>query len=167
MSETRLDPLVVEFCKRLEKLEPGDRARLKRSAGRALADARQVMGLFFRLLPRGVPRSHEGAYFVVATLYPLAGGGGTGNLGDSLLQVRSARYAQGLDRRVEHLLDADREQLAFRLRQAVRFLESQRQGTRGAVNWPQLLHDLLHWDHPKRYVQERWARSYYAHDSED
>jgi len=164
MSEPKLDKRGVEFCERLEQLEAGDRARLKRNAGRTPVEARNVLGLFFRLLPGGVHPGEEETYFLVATLFPLAGGGGAGNLGDSLYQVRDQRYAKGLDRRVEVLLDADGEQLAFRLRQAIRFLESRRQGNRGAVNWPRLLHDLLRWDHPSRYVQERWARSYFAHE---
>jgi len=159
MNEFKLDPRVVEFCERLEKLDAGERARLKRNAGRALADSRNVLGLFFRLRPPNVPHYQEETYFMVASLYPLAEGGDEGNLGDTLYRVRDPKYAQGLDRRVEILLDADREQLPFRLRQALRFVESRR----GAVNWPQLLQDLLAWDHPKRYVQENWARAYFAH----
>ena len=121
-----------------------------------------LLGLFFRLLPPSVPKYQEETYFLVATLFPLTESGNEGNLGDSLSQVYDKRYSQGLDRRVEVLLDADREQLPFRLRQAIRFLESKRQGKLGAVHWPRLLQDLLAWDHPKRYVQEQWARAYFA-----
>ena len=118
MNEPSFDPRVVEFCERLDQLGPGERARLKRNAGRALAESRNVMGLFFRLLPRNVPRYQEETYFLVATLFPLARKDGEGNLGHALYHARDPKYAQGLDRRVEVLLDADREQLPFRLRQA-------------------------------------------------
>ena len=158
MAEPNLDPRVIEFCERLSQLEAGERARLKRNAGRTLAESRDVFGLFFRLLPPSVPRYQEETYFLAATLFPLAEGGGEGNLGTSLCHAREKKYAQGLDRRVEILLDADKEQLPFRLRQAVRFLE----GRRIRVNWPQLLQDLLAWDHPKRYAQGQWARAYFA-----
>lgn len=164
MSEPKLDLRVIEFCERLAQLDAGERARLKRNAGRTLAESHNVLGLFFRLLPPNVPRLQEETYFLVATLFPLAEGSGEGNLGDALYKARDPKYTQGLDRRVEILLDADREQLPFRLRQAIRFLEGKREGKRGAVNWPQLLQDLLAWDHPKRYVQERWARAYYANE---
>ena len=158
MTEPNLDPRVIEFCGRLSRLEAGERARLKRNAGRTLAESRDVLGLFFRLLPPSVPWYQEETYFLVATLFPLVEGGGEGNLGTSLHHARDKKYAQGLDRRVEILLDADKEQLSFRLRQSVRFLESRRI----RVNWPQLLQDLLAWDSPKRYVQEQWARAYFA-----
>lgn len=159
MSESNFDPRITEFCKHLERLDPGEQARLKRNAGRTIAESRKVMGVFFRLLPRNVPKYQEETYFLVATLFPLAETSKKdGNLGHSLSLARHDKYAQGLDRRVEVLLDADKKQLPFRLRQAIRFLESQRV----TVNWPQLLKDLLAWDHPKRYVQESWARAYFV-----
>lgn len=158
MSEPNLDPRIIEFCERLAQLDAGERARLKRNAGRALADSRNVLGLFFRLLPPNVPRFQEEIYFLVATLFPLAESGGEGSLGHALHHARDEKYAQGLDRRIEVLLDADREQLRFRLRQAIRFLDSKRI----PVNWPRLLQDLLAWEHPKRYVQEKWARAYFS-----
>jgi CRISPR type I-E-associated protein CasB/Cse2 len=160
MNEPNFDPRVIEFCERLEQLGPGERARLKRNAGRALAESRNVMGLFFRLLPRNVPQYQEETYFLVATLFPLARKDGEGNLGHALYHARDPKYAQGLDRRVEVLLDADREQLPFRLRQAIRFIDSKRI----PVNWPWLLQDLLAWDQPKHYVQEAWARAYFANE---
>lgn len=160
MSETNFAPRVVEFCERLETLDAGERARLKRNAGRTLAESHHALGLFFRLLPPNVPRYQEATYFLVATLFPLAGSGGEGDLGHALYRARDPKYTQGLDRRVEILLDADGDQLPFRLRQAVRFLYSKRV----PVNWPQLLQDLLAWNSPKRWVQENWARSYFAHD---
>jgi len=159
MSEPNFDPRVTEFCERLERLNAGERARLKRNAGRTLAESRNVLGLFFRILPRNVPRyQQEETYFLVATLFPLVESGDEGSLGHALYRARDKKYAQGLDRRVEILLDADREQLPFRLRQAIRFLYSKRV----PVNWPRLLQDLLAWDRPKRYVQENWARAYFA-----
>jgi len=160
MSEPKLDPRITEFCKRLEQLDAGERARLKRNAGRTLAESHNVLGLFFRILPRDIPRYQEDTYFLVATLFPLAESGDEGSLGHALYRARDKKYAQGLDRRVEVLLDADREQLSFRLRQAIRFLDSKRV----AVNWPRLLKDLLAWGHPNRYVQENWARDYFANE---
>ena len=158
MSEPNFDPRVTEFCERLEQLDAGERARLKRNAGRTLAESHNVLGLFFRILPPNVPRYHEDTYFLVATLFPLAESGSEGNLGHALYHARDKKYAQGLDRRVEILLDADREQLPFRLRQAIRFLYSKR----APVNWPWLLQELLAWNSPKRWVQENWARTYFA-----
>jgi len=150
--------LPAQFIKRLEKLDAGDCARLKRNAGKTLAEAKDALGLFYRLLPYGVPSHQEEVYFLVATLFPLAEGGGKLDLGASLHLAQSAKNSKGLDKRVENLLDADLVQLHFRLRQAVHFLQS----SRVRVNWQQLLEDLLQWDHPDRFVQQRWARSYFG-----
>ena len=95
---------------------------------------------------------------MVSTLFPLAVSGGQGNLGASLRRARSNENSAGLDRRVEILLDADEAQLPFRLRQAIRVLHANRVG----VDWSCLLEDLLRWSSPKRFVQERWARKYFA-----
>ena len=158
MNQPMIDPQVTEFCDRLAQLDRGELARLKRSAGRTLAESHDALGLFFRTLPRNVPRWQEETYFLVATLYGWADAGGQCNLGDALYRARQGGGEAGLDRRMRVLLDADREQLPFRLRQAVRFLY----GQRVPISWPQLLQDLLAWDHPRRYVQENWARAYYA-----
>lgn len=162
-SPMTFDPRITEFCTTLAALESGDRARFKRNAGRDLSASHRVLGLFYRKLPRNVPRYDEDIYFLVATLYPLNTlEGRCGNFGDSLRLAREPRGVEsrdaGLDRRVEVLLDADRDQLGFRLRQLVAYVESKRV----PVNWRQFLKDLLAWDHPSRYVQENWARAYFA-----
>jgi CRISPR system Cascade subunit CasB len=158
MTERELDPKVAAFFERLDRLDAGGRARLKRSAGQSLAESRDALGLFYSVLPRGVSAFQEDMYFLAATLYPMAAGGGRGDLGDSLRQAQQGKNAKGLDRRVQILLDADEAQLPFRLRQAIHFLQS----TRTRVNWPRLLDDLLRWTHPDRFVQRQWARSYFA-----
>jgi CRISPR type I-E-associated protein CasB/Cse2 len=48
--------------------------------------------------------------------------------------------------------------MAFRLQQAVKFALSKQ----ASVDWPALLEDLRQWTHPKKIVQKRWARSFYA-----
>ena len=146
------------FIARLEKLDAGDRAKLKRNAGKTIAEAHEVMGFFYGLLPPGVSQYHEEVYFLLATLFPLAASGGKGDFGNHLRVAQNSQNSKGLDRRVEVLLDADLNQLHFRLRQAVHFLQS----CRVHVNWVQLLEDLLQWSHPDRFVQQRWARSYFG-----
>lgn len=146
------------FFDRLNKLDAGDRARLKRSAGKPLSEARDSLGLFYRLLPPGVYPGQEELYFLIATLYPLADAGTNGNLGDALRRAAADHNTKGVNRRIEILLDADASQLAFRLRQAIRFLKS----NEVSVNWPQLLEDVLRWNHPTRYVQKEWARAYFV-----
>jgi CRISPR system Cascade subunit CasB len=161
MSEQITSSHPAEFITYLENLSTGDRARLKRNAGKTIAEANEALGLFYGLLPHGVPQYQEEIYFLVATLFPLADGGGKGNFGETLLLAQSSKNSKGLDRRVEVLLDADLSQLHFRLRQSVHFLQS----CRVHVNWVSLLEDLLQWNHPDRFIQQRWARSYFGSNS--
>ncbi len=162
MSDEGYSVPVRLFIERLDGLDAGDRARFRRCAGRTLAEAGEALGLFYRLLPTGVPDREEDLYFLVATLYPMADGGGAGNLGASLRRTRSRDNSAGLDRRVEILLDADLPRLPFRLRQAVHLLHSHRV----AANWYQLLADVRHWSHPNRFVQREWAKSYFRERSD-
>lgn len=157
MPEREPDPKVADFLKKLRALDAGDKAKLKRDAGKTIAEA-QSIGLFYRLLPYGLTPAHEETYFLVATLYPLAEEGGKGNLGDSLRRARNAQNEKGLNRRVEILLDSDATQLPFRLRQAIRLLKT----NEVKVNWQRLLEDLLQWNHPQRFIQKQWARAYFA-----
>lgn len=164
MADRQPGELAKLFCARLKQTDPGERARLKRNAGKTLADADAgALGLFYGMLPRGVPEAQEGMYFMTATLFGLADAGGGGDLGAALRAAQNRSNNKGLDRRVEALLDADDTQLAFRLRQAVHYLQSQRV----KVDWECLLDDLLHWGHPRRYVQQRWARSYFGKGGDD
>jgi CRISPR system Cascade subunit CasB len=158
MSEQEVRPQVAEFCRRLAALEAGERARLKRCAGKSLGEAGSALALFYRLLPAGVPGSQEETYFAVATLYPLADGDGNGDLGAALRRARNTANGKGLDRRLETLLDADESQLGFRLRQAIHYLQSQRV----RLNWPRLLDDLVQWRRADRKIQRQWAHSYFA-----
>lgn len=159
MTEHEFDPRVTAFFLRLEKLDAGERARLKRCAGQTLAEARhEALGLFFRVLPPDVPAFQHEMYFLAASLYPMTEAGKSGNFGDSLRQLRSPKNSKGLDRRMEILLDAEGAQLPYRLRQAVHLL----QANHVRINWPQLLEDLLNWTHFNRFVQRHWAQSYFA-----
>lgn len=158
-----VDPRIQTFIARLERLDAGERARLKRNVGQSLAEARSVLGLFYRLLPPNVyPGVHE-LYFMVATLHPLAEGVHGRNFGATLRAARTPANGPGLDRRMEVLLDADTDQLPFRLRQSVRLAQSNRRG----VDWTMLLNDVLLWNHPDRWAQRRWAQSYYGESTSD
>ncbi len=155
-------PQVSQFIARLGALEPGERARFKRDAGKSLSEA-STLGLFYRLLPYGVRPGDEEIYFLVATLFPLADAmERDGNFGATLHRARDDKNHKGLDRRVEVLLDADSTQLSFRLRQAVKFAKSKD----AQVNWAQLLHDLLRWNGGTRSVQKAWARAYFGWSAE-
>lgn len=97
------------------------------------------------------------AYYLVAGLFALKDGehqeGRT--LARALWEARQTRQSDSLEKRFLALLDANRDQIAHRLRQAVGLVE-------GALDFAQLLEDLLRWFDPKRRVQARWAREFYG-----
>src|SRR6266545_5885419 len=155
------------FIANLGRLDPGGRARLKRNAGRVLAEARDIHRAFFQALPYDVNERQQEDYFLVATLFPLVPHSPqAGSLGETLRQVRRLRAApsdgrlNSFDRRFQTLIDSDREQLPFRLRQAVRLVATHREGV--ALNWERLLLDVLGWERLDRGVQLRWARAYFV-----
>lgn len=163
---------VAEFVGRLEALAGregvrADLARLRRCAGRSLAECPEVFPLFYRLLPHVVRgnEQREERYFLLATLYALNPRSSTArDFGATMSAVAASRGVgrEGIDRRMAVLLDAPLDDLRFRLRQLVALAASQDIG----INWRSLLDDLLWWEQPARRVQRRWARSYFGHASE-
>lgn len=160
--------LEERFIANLESLDRGERAHLRRNAGNTLDQARSVLGLFYRILPSGVPERQHRWYFLLATLYPLAPEANDRNFGASLRraktevgeggQVKERPNAKGMDRRFTVLLDADEDQLHFRIRQLVHLADANRVG----INWQQLLKDLCDWQRPDHRVQQAWAMAYFG-----
>lgn len=151
------------FIAELERLDAAGRARLKRNAGRTLGEARQIHQVFFQALPIGLDKRHLDDYFLIATLFPLVPQrAGTGSLAAALRRVRQRRSDSGrtnsLDRRFQTLLDSERVQLPFRLRQAVRLIAAEDL----SLDWTLLLRNLLAWEREGRPVQLGWARDYFV-----
>ncbi|MFH1620292.1 MAG: type I-E CRISPR-associated protein Cse2/CasB [bacterium] len=59
------------------------------------------------------------------------------------------------ERRFITLLDADEEQLAYRLRQMMALLKEQ------PINYESLLTGLLYWNDDRKRTQNAWARDFY------
>lgn len=161
------EELVKKFFENLEGLPTGDRAILKRNAGNTLAETRGgSLGLFYKILPFGVRTGEEELWFIIATLrflnrYAIVDleGEDTRDFGWTM---RNARSSDSFDIRVRGLLDSRWSEgdgvLAHRLRQMVRLAESKNV----PVNWRLFLVDLTRWEHPERWVQKKWARSYFG-----
>lgn len=87
---------------------------------------------------------------------------GDGDMGAACARLRNASDSGSIERRFLDLLDADRDGLPHRLRQMVALMASKSI----TPAWSELIRDLAAWDHPDRYVQQRWARSFYRSDAE-
>ena len=143
-------------------------ARLRGSLGR-----REVDLLAFRdigeALPSGISEHARETYLLVAALYALHASksdkpwyGGftskTNTFGASCGRLRGG--AGSMDLRFAALLDARREDLPHRLRQAVSLLAASKNGV--GVRYELLLRDLLAWNTPGRPVQRAWAAAYWT-----
>ena len=160
--EPQLSP-EAQFIQKLKELKEHNKgafARLKRSAGNTLAESRGVHATFYSILPYGLSKKKEGVYFLVATLYSLADDAKIGSLGRAMRNGKDKNKTgeKGYDRRLQVLLDADDDQLPFRLRQIMKLLKA----AEIPVNWEELLRDLFKWNYPDRPTQEKWARDYYT-----
>lgn len=158
---------VKKFIDNLEALAPGDRAILKRNAGNTLSEAYGgALAIFYKLLPYSVYPSEEELWFTAATLRfinryttDVSKGGHPKDFGWTM---RIARSSESFDMRVRALLDCRWNEgdgaLAHRLRQMVKLAENQN----APLDWETFLMDLLRWEHPERWTQKKWARSYFG-----
>lgn len=80
------------------------------------------------------------------------------DLGAAARALVSATESRSVEARFLTLLDADPDQLPHRLRQMVTLMNSQRV----APDWARLRRDLIRWRSEERWVQQRWARSFYS-----
>lgn len=98
------------------------------------------------------------AYYLVAALFALKDGNHQRGRTLACALREKAQSFPGVERRFLSLLDADRDQIAFRLRHAVALAE-------GGLDFAALLDDLLNWFSSERWVQARWAREFYGAES--
>ena len=90
-----------------------------------------------------------------------------GNFGDTCRTVHRQRRAErgsgedegvdSLERRFVALLNTHPDDLQWHLRHAVDLAA----GADVPVNWAELLYDLSYWTHADRFVQRKWANSYW------
>ncbi len=170
MKVRELSEVVKQFFATLENLGSGERAILKRNAGNMLRNSRGgALGVFYKTLPTKIPFWQEEVWFLAATLCSLTRT--RMNIEQNQLSertidfgwtMRQARKTESQDNRFRALLDCQTDvegsSLAHRLRQMVKLADG-----RGIhVDWPQLLMDLIYWDSSSKFVQKKWARSYFG-----
>lgn len=76
-------------------------------------------------------------------------------LGKACAMHQIASGSTSTERRFIALLDADRDQLAHRLRQIIALLKEQ------SIDFEALLSGLLYWDDDQKRTQNAWARDFY------
>ena len=141
----------------------GALAALRRGLGRTPGTTPEMYPYIVPWLPDKVSAQMEAAYYLTAALFAYHPVNTlSGNLGDHLrATINGGGNEQATERRFVALLQCHPDDLPGHLRHAVSYLKSKEQ----PVNWQQLFEDLLKWDHPQRFVQKRWAGSFWRQGS--
>jgi CRISPR system Cascade subunit CasB len=158
MPETpHIFPFVEYLIK--QKDNRGMLASLRRGLGQPAGTVADMYPYVVPWLPLKTNQLVESAYYLLASLFAAHPSICTnGNMGAHMrAAIRNEGNEQATERRFVALLSSHPEDLPVHLRQAISYLRSKEQ----PVNWNQLLDDLLHWDHPDRYIQKRWAGSFW------
>ncbi len=137
-----------------EREDRGALAALRRGLG---SPPGTVPAMYPHILP-WTPQSRraEDACYIVGSLFALhPQRGGEGTIGKAFSMVKDR--SESLEKRFVALLNCHGDDLPNHLRQAVSLLKAKDV----AVNWHQLLRDVLYWDHEARFVQQQWAREFW------
>jgi len=162
-----------QFVERIEKLDTGELAMLRRGCG----ERDPVEGRCPWLIAHIYGVASEPTAFLVASLLAqyktsdirVGNHRIEGNFGITWKQAVAGTDSESIRRRFHILLDADYDpwtgdgDLPYRLRQMVRYAASKGVG----ADWPTLLIDLKFWNRPERYVQKRWAGSFFGSEHSD
>lgn len=144
---------------KIAKLGLGDLAKLRRCNKNPLEDVR----LFSVLGRLGFVNSYERS--LIACLYAAYHNkeenpyySNSFNFGKAFQEAYNPELKEDKDIRFRALLTAnDKEQLSYRLRQAIKLLKSQEI----KIDFSVLLKNLYNWNSDKQWVQRKWAEGYY------
>lgn len=159
------DAQIIRFIGRLEKLKNDDDRAALAKLRRSLIDFGRDFSAYTVLgnaLPAHAAQRKMELYVLVAGLFAMHPQmREKTSFGSSLRAMRVKLDGNGessLGLLVAALLNADQEDLPIRLRHIITRLAS----NEVAVDYARLLHDLLRWESPSRYVQRQWAHDYWV-----
>jgi CRISPR type I-E-associated protein CasB/Cse2 len=161
--------IIEKFIERLDNLDKGEKAILKRSAGLRISEAKiSSLPVFYKALPYSQNVWQEELWFLVATVKQLNNiewkKEKEMNFGDVLLRIRKT---DSFDSRVRNLLecgykDGDKS-LGYKLRQVVKMAKDEG----AAIDYVALLEDLLDWDNETKRIQKKWGKAYFMKNKEN
>ena len=155
----RAEKFFASLRLRIDK-DSGAKAELKRALS---GEERHVRNTYALVLPYlgGVKEWQQDVWILVAALsayYPQEIRAEQRNFGFSCYGLGSSNDSGGADRRFRALLDTSLTDIRSPLTNLVRQMKAK--GI--CVDYPQLLVDLLQWEHSSQYIQDRWARTFWG-----
>ena len=155
------------FLKRIASLQSGDRATLRRAAGVMLRNAdSKAVSVFYRVLPKEVPKHQEDRWFAVACLRCLwdkkmEGGEPLERL--IARMIESGDLSASTPHRFELLLDTDWDHDGYMLSKLTRLIKMIHQKSdRSPIEFAALLNDLIFWNAENQTVKMKWARTIFG-----
>ncbi len=105
----------------------------------------------------GLKDSARHAFYLGAGLFAHNRKHGEGHtIAKALARAKKARDSESIEKRFLALLDAEEDELGYKLRQIVFLLGEQ------PLDWAQLIFDVAHWNSDTRWVQVKWAKEFYG-----
>lgn len=159
----RAEKFLVTLYQRIAK-DTGAKAELKRALS---GEERHLRNIYHLVLPYLEDiKWQQDVWILVAALsayYPQDIRPEQRNFGFSCRNIDPSNNSKGTDRRFRALLDTSLIDISSPLTNLVRQMKSK--GIR--IDYPQLLTDLLQWEHSNQYIQDRWARTFWGAASPD
>lgn len=164
MSEKEYQNPFIDYLISLKE-NRGSLAALRRGLGQPPGAAPEMFPHVVPWLPANCSEWMERTFFLIASLFALHPASvDSGNMGAHLrATIKASDNELATERRFIALLQSHPDDLAAHLRHSISYLKSKEQ----PVNWYQLFDDVLHWDHPQRYVQKNWARMFWTRRNAD
>lgn len=170
------DTKIYSFINYLYSLADGNNRGALADLRRGLTGQPGTVPAMFPYIAPWVPDEmrntwQEKVYYLVASLfayYQAGSYGGArlrteeGNFGKHSRALKDeGKQSASFEMRFTNLLNAHQEDLSTYLRQII----SQMRSNEIAINWHQLLHDLLRWNSESQYIQRQWANSYWKYQT--
>lgn len=157
----------AQFFDRLNRLNKGERAALRREVGNMLQEADgTALTAFYRCLPPAVDTWQEEKWFAVACLRCLwdADEAEGAPLEQIIAELfRSDELSASTAHRVEILLDTKWDRDGYMLTKLSRLVKLVWQKSeRRRIDFSGLLDDLIYWNSDTQSVQRKWARAIFS-----
>ncbi len=152
----KLPILSEKFFEKLSNLSNGEKAALRRNAGKMLNDADgNAIIAFYKCLPYEV-EFKESVWFAVACIYCMSKEHGTEGIEDCFAIMKND--SDSIKNRLAGLLDMKWDNDGFFLSKLSRMAKMTLQ--KGYLfDSGLLLKDLLTWENDNRFVQKKWAKA--------
>ena len=166
--ENKKDPKTSAFVEYLQKLRDRDDraalASLRKGVGKPPGTVVEMFRYVVPFTGEKTTRWDQDMHFIVGSLFalhPLKGG--SGNFGNVFRRIKGKTDSDSVEGRFMALLNCHEDQLQNHLRHAVSLAKSKDV----PVNWNELFRELRSWRHPDRWVQRRWAESFWGGPTEN